>query len=1499
MSKKTYKMGRLAVLLVLCVGLASVGMAADIYVDVNTAATTHTGTLANPFLTIQEGVNLAAGDGVADTVNVAAGTYAAGAAISGDTADVTVLGAGAATTLVTGPEGSATANFLVRNQSGATVVTVDGFGCSGALYGVGTLPAAPSAINLNLLNTTITGTAADGIVAFSAGTVNVTGCTVTGAGGTGVNIGDPLAFGGASAVTLTNTNVISSGNIGVFTNFAAGALTLTNCNVDSNVACGLELHNPGGPVTINGGSVSSNGSHANVFLNNSSVVTANNVAVDSHPSAGYFLWQPPSNLVINGGTANANGNRAVYFAPSSSGAVCAIDGLSITGGGTGIFGEPGGTGPYTCSIANSTIVPNGHGVEMYGPLSAITISDTNIGPTGSAGVMAHGSDCTIDMTNVDITGCPWVTVGFFNWVNGGTGGSVTINGGTLSAGGNHGLDSDKPNSVITVDGTTISGMALRGIQMTGADQVIRVSNTTVTGNVGDGAVVLHGLNFDAEFNNCTIDNNQKLGYYFHQTSNIGGVAVVNGGSCSTNATVGPGNHGSIFTGFGEFTFNNVAIENSPTCGIYMWLDDQTVNINGGVVRGNGSQILMIGGDTGQPGGNILNTSGGLLIDGLGAGGHCISAGNNKPGLLNLNDTTIQNAGSCQIIIERACDGWTLVGDGLTITGSCGWHPFNVYADGATNNTTNITVDLTNFTVNTAGNMVLLGSANGVSTFTDSTFNIVGAQIQQDVGADQTLTLDNCALAGAGYGLIERSTNGVVNIVNGTTFDGCQDAINIWRDRPHVDGVTVNIDNATFLNSKGCGLVVWSNNSAVTVTNSFFGGSAWNDVLFGGNPGGIWTGNLGGTWLIEDCSFGTLSMQAWQAHGLASMTGNRCTFNDPQNNCIIWPGDAGTHGPGQMYLTDCVIKAMRVGFGTGAATINNWDPGAVLELERCWLRGGASSNNNIALQSTDFRMTNSVLIGGVHAAFLAGGSDNYCDVINNTFVGAMDDEWDPNPSRVCVWANGSTSADADVVVQNNLFYGWWQNCYIHMDSVGAATVDINNFDAYRSGSTIGGADPMITFPVYPDMADAPSGTYDLVDAHPQLGSPLINGGVNNGLAGSLDYDGNERITGTSVDIGAFEFMPHLVSIVRDDVTPTESRSLSYTVTFDNPVIGVDATDFALGGTILDYVPNMVPSSGAIYRMPDDDDVFTVTDLGGGVFTVVVDILAGAGSMSLDLHDDNSITAQNVPLNGSDSYPDPSALYVGEVYDITDTINPDLLTIDLINGSPTSRDTVDFRFTFTELMEGPSLAPDSHDLGGPSIEVVTQDVFDGKIANVAVTLGDPNLDGTVGCWLDAGLDMVGLPLAANFSSALYTIDNAVPIIWDIVRTGGQPRDIFDTNVVQYTVIFDMDVTGADATDFVLVGTYLAGVPSTYTLPITAGPVVPALPNYEMVVTVGTGYPDPVISNAGTLRLDTVVAPTIFDAATGLHQLGGPYSGGEDYDITNVPRAPAAVRTWMMYE
>jgi len=104
----------------------------------------------------------------------------------------------------------------------------------------------------------------------------------------------------------------------------------------------------------------------------------------------------------------------------------------------------------------------------------------------------------------------------------------------------------------------------------------------------------------------------------------------------------------------------------------------------------------------------------------------------------------------------------------------------------------------------------------------------------------------------------------------------------------------------------------------------------------------------------------------------------------------------------------------------------------------------------------------------------------------------------------------------------------------------------------------------------------------------------------------------------VDIGAFEYAPQFVSvarIIRTDPNPTNVSSIGFSVTFSQPVTGVDKTDFAL---------TLNGVSGA-----------TVSGVSGSgsVYTVTVNTGSGDGTIRLDVVDDNSIMdASSGPLGG---------------------------------------------------------------------------------------------------------------------------------------------------------------------------------------------------------------------------------------------------------------------------
>lgn len=124
-----------------------------------------------------------------------------------------------------------------------------------------------------------------------------------------------------------------------------------------------------------------------------------------------------------------------------------------------------------------------------------------------------------------------------------------------------------------------------------------------------------------------------------------------------------------------------------------------------------------------------------------------------------------------------------------------------------------------------------------------------------------------------------------------------------------------------------------------------------------------------------------------------------------------------------------------------------------------------------------------------------------------------------------------------------------------------------------------------------------------------------------LAGNdlnLTLNGVGSTAGVMVDTTA----PVVDSIVRVDSNPNNSGSVSYTVTFDEDVSGVDASDFNLvfGGT----------AGGSIS---------SVTAVDGRTYTVVVGGLSGSGSLRLNLNNsgtgivDNAGNAVVGGLNGA--------------------------------------------------------------------------------------------------------------------------------------------------------------------------------------------------------------------------------------------------------------------------
>ena len=256
--------------------------------------------------------------------------------------------------------------------------------------------------------------------------------------------------------------------------------------------------------------------------------------------------------------------------------------------------------------------------------------------------------------------------------------------------------------------------------------------------------------------------------------------------------------------------------------------------------------------------------------------------------------------------------------------------------------------------------------------------------------------------------------------------------------------------------------------------------------------------------------------------------------------------------------------------------------------------------------------------------------------------------------------------------------------------------------------------------------------------------------------------------SEIDFGNFNLFPSATSIVRADPDPTSAAAVDFTVTFSEPVTGVDASDFAItaGGV-----------SGAA--------VTSVTG-SGSVYTVTVGTGTGDGTVRLDLDDnDTIIDAESQPLGGSGEV--NGDFTGGQTYTI-DKTPPTTVSITRNESNPTADSQLDFNVLFSENVTGVTLDDfvlTTTGLAGTSLVSVS-----GSGNSYTVRAGSGSGDGTLRLDLvddDSIIDLAGLPLGGagavngDFSAGeTYTVKKSVEIrgtVWtdldgDGVWDAGEP-------------------------------------------------------------------------------------------------------------------------------
>ncbi len=369
-------------------------------------------------------------------------------------------------------------------------------------------------------------------------------------------------------------------------------------------------------------------------------------------------------------------------------------------------------------------------------------------------------------------------------------------------------------------------------------------------------------------------------------------------------------------------------------------------------------------------------------------------------------------------------------------------------------------------------------------------------------------------------------------------------------------------------------------------------------------------------------------------------------------------------------------------------------------------------------------------------------------------------------------------------------------------------------------------------------------------------------VNDNAAGTTGTWNSYAITARTGTIIPNTTSPSVASIVRLNPDPTNAGSVSYLVTFTEPVTGVNAADFALTSTGTLASTSITGVTGAFCE-----------------YVVTVNTGTGDGTLRLDVVDDDSIQdslGNKLGGNGAGN----GDFTAGQVYTVDKT--PPTVTINQAVGQadPTAGSPILFTVTFSEPVLG--FGTGDVTLGGTAGATAAAVAVTGP-TTYTVSVSGMTSNGTVIASLAAG---VAADAAGNLSLASTSTDNTVtrdvsPPTVTINQAVGQ-GDPATVPPILFTVTFNEPVTGFVTGDVTLGGTagattaIVTGGPSTYTVSVSGmtqpGTVTATIPAGAGADTLGT----PSLASTST---DNSVTYTPLVPSVTINQ------GGLQADPTNV--------------
>lgn len=372
------------------------------------------------------------------------------------------------------------------------------------------------------------------------------------------------------------------------------------------------------------------------------------------------------------------------------------------------------------------------------------------------------------------------------------------------------------------------------------------------------------------------------------------------------------------------------------------------------------------------------------------------------------------------------------------------------------------------------------------------------------------------------------SNGLYNTGSRTNIDGSTNRIFVWQP---VTVQSLNGSAVTHIDGGGTMRCVFLTNGAnligFTITN---GSSAAGSGIFSTSSNNLVANSL----IISNRTLA-------YGGGIHSVTATNCTFIRNSGtaallsvlqNCVVGPANSGSPSAIQSCLVSNCLVASNV------CTYSAINSSSVYNSLIVSNAGGSGAG-----------AYNSVLVNCIISSNLSSGAGVLvsCDATNCLITGNIslgDDGAGAASSKLVNCTVVSNSASSHLL--SAVWTSWASNCIIYYNTVSGTNTPLNNGYSESVNNCCTYPLPAVGFgnftnpPLFVNLAGG--------DYHLQSTSPCINAGNNTVVSTTTDLDGNPRIVGGTVDVGAYEYQ-----------TPTSILSYAWAQQYGIPTDG--SADFA--------------------------------------------------------------------------------------------------------------------------------------------------------------------------------------------------------------------------------------------------------------------------------------------------------------------------------------------------